>query len=101
MYNVAVYFDVAPENHEAFIAAALKDGRESGANEAGTRRFELIRDESNPNRFYLNEAYDNLAAFNVHAEGAYFKEFFDVITPLVAGGAPTWLIRGNRIEDQA
>jgi len=99
MYNVAVHFDVAPENQEAFIAAALKDGRESGAHEPGTRRFELIRDESDPNRFYLNEAYDDLEAFNVHAEGPYFKEFFEAIGPIAVG--PTWLIRGNRIEDRA
>lgn len=99
MYHVAVHFDVAPENHEAFIAAALKDGRESAANEPGTRRFELIRDDSDPNRFYLNEAYDDLDAFDVHTEGPYFKEFFDTIVPIAVG--PTWLIRGNRIEDEA
>lgn len=99
MYHVAVHFDVAPENQAAFIAASLKDGRDSAANEPGTRRFELIRDESDPNRFYLNEAYEDLAAFNVHAEGPYFKEFFDTIAPIAEG--PVWLIRGSRIEDEA
>ncbi|WP_433178232.1 VOC family protein [Actinoallomurus sp. CA-150999] len=100
MYHVAVYFDVKPGHVDEFIAAAQQDGRDSGANESGTLRFELIADENNPNRFYLNEGYESLEAFNSHAEGPYFKKFFEIITPLVEGGAPTWLIRGNRVQDQ-
>jgi (4S)-4-hydroxy-5-phosphonooxypentane-2,3-dione isomerase len=98
MYHVAVSFQVEPGHREDFVAAAVKDGRESGANEPGTRRFELIADEQDPNRFYLNEAYDSLAAFNVHAEGAYFQAFFTEIADYADG--PTWLIRGERVEQR-
>jgi autoinducer 2-degrading protein len=97
VYNIAVYFDVPPEHRDEFIAAALEDGRNSAADEPGTRRFELIVDEQNPNRFYLNEAYDDAAAFDVHAEGPHFARFFELIKPYAEG--PTWLIRGTRIED--
>jgi catechol 2,3-dioxygenase-like lactoylglutathione lyase family enzyme/quinol monooxygenase YgiN len=100
MYHVAVYFDVKPGRTEEFIAASLEDGRDSGANEPGTLRFELIADEGKPNRFYLNEGYESLEAFNAHAAGPYFQKFFETITPLVEGGEPTWLIRGNRVKDQ-
>ncbi|MEV0283639.1 MULTISPECIES: putative quinol monooxygenase [unclassified Kribbella] len=96
MYHIAVYFDVQPEHRQDFIDAAIKDGIDSGANEPGTLRFELIQDETDPNRFYLNEGYESLDAFEVHAGGPYFKEFFDAITPYVEG--PTWLIKGNRVE---
>ncbi|GHO48935.1 putative quinol monooxygenase [Ktedonospora formicarum] len=96
MYHVAVYFDIKPEHRDDFIATALEDGRNSGANEPGTRRFELIVDESNPNRFYLNEGYDDLDAFHTHANGQYFKRFFEAIKDYADG--PTWLIKGTRIE---
>jgi autoinducer 2-degrading protein len=97
MYHIAVHFDVKPEHRDDFIAAALEDGRNSAADEPGTRRFELIADESNPNRFYLNEAYDDAAAFDVHGKGPHFARFFKLISSYVEG--PTWLIKGNRIDD--
>jgi autoinducer 2-degrading protein len=97
MYYIAVSFNVPSEHREDFINAALKDGRDSGANEPGTLRFELIADETDPNRFYLNEAYEDLDAFNTHANGEYFKEFFAAIGAYAEG--PTWLIKGNRVQD--
>jgi autoinducer 2-degrading protein len=97
MYHIAVYFDVPAERQREFIDAALEDGRESGANEPGTKRFELIKDEDDPDRFYLNEAYADKAAFDVHAAGPYFKKFFDIIGGFAEG--PTWLIKGDRVED--
>jgi autoinducer 2-degrading protein len=98
MYNIAVSFDVQPERREDFIAAALEDGRNSSADEPGTKRFELIVDEENPNRFYLNEAYDDAEAFDVHANGPHFARFFQLVEDFVEG--PTWLIKGTRIEDR-
>jgi quinol monooxygenase YgiN len=97
MYNIAVSFKIPREHREDFIAAALKDGHDSGANEPGTIRFELIADESDPDTFYLNEAYADLDAFNVHANGEYFKEFFEAIGAYADG--PTWLIKGNSVEE--
>ena len=79
MYHIAAYFDVPPEHHKTFIEAALEDGRGSGLNEPGTRRFELIRDEDNPNRFYLDEMYDDRAAFDRHCSGPHFKKSFEII----------------------
>ncbi len=98
MYNIAVYFDVQPKHREDFIVAALEDGRNSAADEPGTQRFELIVDEKNPNRFYLNEAYDDAEAFDVHAKGPHFARFFELIKDYVEG--PTWLIKGTRVEDR-
>jgi len=78
VYHIATYFDVPPERCQDFIRAALEDGRNSLANEHGTKRFELIQDK-NLKTFYLNEAYDDEAAFNEHVNGAFYKKFFDVI----------------------
>lgn len=98
MYNIAVYFDVPPERRDDFIAAALEDGRNSRADEPGTRRFELIVDADNPNRFYLNEAYDDAEAFDVHARGPHFARFFALVEGFAEG--PKWLIKGTRVEDR-
>jgi autoinducer 2-degrading protein len=99
VYHIASYFDVAPERHREFIDAALEDGRNSSASEPGTKRFELIRDENNFNRFYLNEAYEDEAAFERHKCGDYYKEFFSVIRAFAFG--PTVVINGTQIEDMA
>jgi (4S)-4-hydroxy-5-phosphonooxypentane-2,3-dione isomerase len=100
MYNITVYFDVQPGGREDFIMAALEDGSNSVADEPGTQRLELIVDEENPNRFYLNEAYDDPEAFDVHANGPHFARFYEVIESIkdyVDG--PTRLIRGTRVEN--
>lgn len=97
MYHIAVYFDVPADRREEFIAAALEDGRNSAVDEPGTRRFELIEDAEQPNRFYLNEAYDDPTAFDVHAHGPHFARFFSIIEEFAKG--PTWLIKGTRIPD--
>ncbi|WP_216853849.1 putative quinol monooxygenase [Phytoactinopolyspora halotolerans] len=97
MYHIAVYFDVPSERREEFIAAALEDGRNSAKDEPGTVRFELIEDAEQANRFYLNEAYEDADAFDVHVKGPHFARFFEIIEEFADG--PTWLIKGNRIED--
>lgn len=97
MYNIAVYFDVPDDRRDEFVAAALEDGRNSAADEPGTRRFELIEDAEKPNRFYLNEAYDDEAAFDLHANGPHFARFFSIVGEFAEG--PTWLIKGTRVTD--
>ncbi|MGG3574290.1 putative quinol monooxygenase [Bacillus gobiensis] len=93
MYVIAVSFEIPAEHREDFKRAALQDGRDSSANEPGTLRFELIEEKDNPNRFYLNEAYEDEAAFELHCQGPYFKVFFDEISAYAQG--PTWLIKGT------
>jgi (4S)-4-hydroxy-5-phosphonooxypentane-2,3-dione isomerase len=96
MYHIATYFDVPREHRQRFIDAALEDGRESLANEPGTQRFELIQDIGDANRLYLNEAYDDKAAFETHLNGPYFKKFDHIIRPFAVEGPR--LIEGTRIE---
>jgi autoinducer 2-degrading protein len=102
MYHIAAYFEVPPDHHEEFIRAALEDGCASVANEPGTKRFELVRDEDiRSNRFYLNEAYDDEAAFERHKSGRYYKRFFEIVDKFVEReekGGRGDLVKGNRIE---
>jgi len=96
MYHVAVSWDVQPERVADFVVAALKDGREAGAAEPGTLRFELIADPENPNRFYLNEAYADEAAFEAHAAGRFFEEFFAKVGPY---SEISWLFKGTTVAE--
>jgi autoinducer 2-degrading protein len=99
MYHLVATFDVPPVRHQEFIAAALEDGRDSLANEPGTRRFELIKDEETANRFCLNEAYSDEAAFHVHKNGPYYKRFFDVVGTFAKEAKDHLPIKGTRIVD--
>ncbi len=99
MYHIAVAFTVPVERRQDFIDAALEDGRDSGVHEPGTLRFELIEDPEDPQRFYLNEAYADEAAFDAHCAGPYFAKFFEIIGEFAEG--PTWLIKGATVQDPA
>lgn len=95
MYHVAVSFVIPADHRDDFIRACQENHANSIATEPGTRRFECIADESEPGKFYLNEGYDSVDAFNDHANGPNFKHFFDVIGGFAEG--PTWLIKGSTV----
>lgn len=95
MYHIAVSFEVSAEHHREFVDAALHNARESLAGEPGTLRFELINDPDDPNHYYLDEAYVDEAAFDIHRDGPHFARFFDAIGGFASG--PTWLIKGQQI----
>jgi (4S)-4-hydroxy-5-phosphonooxypentane-2,3-dione isomerase len=99
MYNLAVSFDVPPKRQREFIDAALENSSKSRDEERGTRSIDLIRDKTNKNRFYLYEAYDEEAAFNVHCCGPHFKRFFSIIDDFAIQGPR--LIEGTLIENSA
>ncbi|MFE9428922.1 putative quinol monooxygenase [Kitasatospora sp. NPDC006697] len=98
MYQVAVAFEVAADRREDFIAAVLEDSRRSTADEPGTLRFELVEDDERPTRFYLNEAYEDEAAFIAHCEGPNFQRFFETVQGYAQG--PSWLLRGSLITER-
>jgi autoinducer 2-degrading protein len=105
MYHVIATFKVPSDRHPAFIAAARKDGRDSRADEDGTKRFELIQDQDNADLFVLNEGYADKAAFALHLEGPHFKAFysvfgeFEVMEAETGIGSPTRGVdRGPRRE---
>jgi len=92
MYIIVSSFEInKPEHRQDFIKAALQDGHNSRLHEPGTLRFELVQDESNPNLFYLSEAYKDKAAFEAHKKGRFYQDFFaDIsgyytLTELVGG----------------
>jgi len=99
MYQFVVSFTVQPQHREDFVRAAQRTARDSLANEPGSKRFEVIVDEADPNLLYLNEVYADVDAFNTHATGPYFGAFFAEVSTYAEG--PLWLMRGNLAADQA
>jgi autoinducer 2-degrading protein len=104
VYHIVSSFDVAPDRRKDFIAAALEDRRNS-ATESGAKRFELIGDGRDHNRFYLDEAYDNEAAFQAHARGSHYARFFQLVssyasvTSLVTGTSIVEVTEGQRSDE--
>jgi (4S)-4-hydroxy-5-phosphonooxypentane-2,3-dione isomerase len=94
-YHVLVQFDVPSDKRDAFAEAALFDAHGSLAHEPGTLRFEVIRDEHNRNRFYLDEAYESEAAFQRHCENETIQVFFKMIDGYAFG--PVFLFKGHRV----
>jgi (4S)-4-hydroxy-5-phosphonooxypentane-2,3-dione isomerase len=88
MYQLLVAFTVRPEHDADFIRAAQKTAHDSVVDEPGTQRIEVIRDEQNPNLFYLNEVYADVAAFDAHAGGRHFAAFFEEARAWATG--PAW-----------
>lgn len=99
MYQFLVSFTVRPERRDDFVRVARKTAHDSLANEPGSRRFEVIADEENPDVFYLNEVYADADAFAAHANGPYFGAFFAEASAYAEG--PTWLMKGNLVTDKA
>jgi autoinducer 2-degrading protein len=76
MYRLVSRFIVPPEHQPAFIKAVRTDREGSLREEApDTRRLDLIRDERDPNCFYLDEEYVDKDAFDAHAKGPWFRGF--------------------------
>jgi autoinducer 2-degrading protein len=96
-YHVLVQFDVPSDKREAFAKAGLFDANGSLANEPGTLRFEVIRDEHNRNRFYLDEVYEDEEAFQQHCRNSTIKAFYDMIDAYAFG--PVFLFKGYRVTD--
>ena len=72
-----IQFDIKSEHLDNVLDALLEDARGSLRDEMGTLRFEVIRDDTDPNRVYLYEAYTDEAAFQTHVHGPHFRKFME------------------------
>jgi (4S)-4-hydroxy-5-phosphonooxypentane-2,3-dione isomerase len=74
---------VKPEAVGDFIAATLENAAASVL-EPGIARFELLRDEADPCRFALVEAYRDDEGQGRHRETAHYKKWKDAVEPMMA-----------------
>ena len=85
MYVIVVTLQAKPEGREAFLEAALEDGRGSTRDEPGCLRFDVYNDQSDPKKFVFVEVYKDEAAFQTHTKMPHFAAWREATKDLMAG----------------
>ena len=83
MFVTIVHIEVLPAHIESFIQASTENHQES-VKEPGNLRFDLLRNEDNPNRFVLYEAYVNESVAAAHKETAHYLKWREIVAPWMA-----------------
>ena len=83
MYVVCVTVFVKPEGVDAFVEAT-RDNHENTRREPGNLRFDVLRAEDDPTRFFLYEAYRSKDAFAAHQQTPHYLRWREVVAPLMA-----------------
>lgn len=79
MYAVMVAIDVKPERKDAFVEASVT------GEEPGIFQFQMLVDESNPNRFYFFEILRDENAAKERWETNVFKTWWNTIEEMFDG----------------
>lgn len=83
MFVTIVHIEVLPAYIEPFIEASTVNHRES-VKEPGNLRFDLLRNDDNPNRFVLYEAYVNESSAAAHKETPHYLQWRETVAPWMA-----------------
>jgi autoinducer 2-degrading protein len=83
MYTVYVTIHVIPEHVDAFCAAT-EDNHRNTRLEAGNLRFDVLRDNDDPNCFYLYEVYQNEDAFRGHQQTEHYHRWRETVADMMA-----------------
>jgi quinol monooxygenase YgiN len=84
MYAVVVKIKMKSEHRQAFIEAMLDDGRGSVENEAGCLQFNIVQDESDPDRLLLYEVYRDAQTFEQHKQTPHFTKWIATVQDWLA-----------------
>ena len=83
MLVVHVFVHVKPGMAEAFEKATLENARNS-VREPGIARFDIIRQQDDPERFVLVEVYRTSEDPGRHKETAHYQQWRDSVTDMMA-----------------
>ena len=83
MLIVHVFVNVKPEQVEAFRVASLENARNS-VQEPGIARFDIIRQQDDPTRFVLVEAYRTSEDPSKHKETSHYQKWRDTVADMMA-----------------
>ena len=83
MFVTIVHIDVIPAYLEPFIQATTENHKES-VKEPGNLRFDLLRNDDNPNRFVIYEAYVDETAAKAHKDTAHYMKWRETVAPWMA-----------------
>lgn len=91
MFAIFVTIDIRDGFAERFIEASYGDARGSVGSEPGCFRFDVARDPSETNRFYLYEVYADESAFEAHQTYPHYLEWRSTVEDWFDG--PPQLVR--------
>ena len=83
MFVLSVSIHVKPEHVEEFIPAMLANAHGSRT-EPGNLRYDVLRDEDDPNHFLLYEVYRDADALAAHRETPHFQTWLATVEPWMA-----------------
>jgi len=83
MHVTLVHVDVIPDKAAAFIEATRQNHLHS-IQEPGNRRFDVLRDMVDSNRFLLYEAYASEADAKAHKETDHYLAWRDKVQNMMA-----------------
>lgn len=77
--------NVKPEHVDAFTQASLVEAQGVARDEPGYFQFHMLKDPSNPNRFYFFEIFRDEAAAQTHGETVNFKTWRQTVHAMMDG----------------
>jgi len=83
MIVTIVHVEVRPEHVEDFIRATTENHYES-VKEPGNLRFDVLRNDAQPNRFLLYEAYENEEKAAAHKLTAHYLKWRETVASWMA-----------------
>ena len=89
MFSIFVAINVKPDYRDTFIEASIGEARGSIQGEAGLFQFQILVDESNPNRFYFFEIFRDENAAKQHWETDVFKTWWNTVEGMIDGEIET------------
>jgi len=83
MHVTIVNVWVKPESVQAFIEAT-RTNHEASIQEPGNRRFDVLQDAGDPNKFVLYEAYGSAEDAAAHKETPHYLAWREAVADMMA-----------------
>ena len=80
MLAVFVTIQLKPGFRDQFMEASLGDARGSAADEPGCFRFDVLQDNTDPDRFHLYEVYADQAAREAHRQAPHYLKWRETVS---------------------
>lgn len=85
MIAIFVTIQIKPGFADRFSEASLGDSQGSVRDESGCFRFDILRSDSDPNRFHLYEVYEDQAALEAHRTMPHYQKWRATVQPWFEG----------------
>ena len=79
MISIFVTLKVKPGYMDRFLEASLGDAKGSVGNEPGCFRFDILRDDNEPNVAHFYEVYEDQAAIEAHRRMPHYLQWRETV----------------------